>query len=184
MTDKEIIQDIEYYNIKIAEILNKSPMKIKVEFSKSIRQAGRCRQFYDRPNYALITISRVLTKVLTEEQTQNTIIHELCHAYNERHDNHGPHWKRIAYKVGTVLGHNITRTFSLSNAQTEALNVSRTQKLRAPVGVVEVPEIGYKKYIYKKCRGYYAEYKGWILRKDGHKYDIQFTKLGWGPSYN
>lgn len=173
MTDKQIRVYVEHYNLKIADILNTSPMRINLAFSRAIKTAGMCKRISS--HVANIKISRVLANLRSEHETQNTIVHELCHAYNEARDGHGAEWKRIAKIVGNELGFKITRTYCVSAELANA--VATQQKIMSPIAVIEVPEINYKKYIYKKCRGYHAEYKGWFLRVNGKKYSLVFTKL-------
>jgi len=184
MTNEEIINYVEYYNLKVAEILKVEPIKVILKFSKSLHTAGTCIavegiEVAGIEDYmatcVIIKISRALANIRSEHETQNTIIHELCHAYAPRKEHHGPIWKYIAQKVGDSLGFEITRTYTLSNAQKSQLNTKQT--LKSPVALIEVPEIGYKQYIYRKCRGYYEEYKGWFLRINSRKYSLVFTKL-------
>lgn len=172
MKDVEIIYYIKYYNEKIAEILNTSQMRISIDFSKALTTAGTCRKI--TRNHAEITISRPLANIFTKEEVQNTIIHELCHAYDTERANHGPSWKRIAKKVGDSLGFNITRTFTLSEHQKE--KISEIKGVRRPVGIIEVPEINYKRLVYRKGRGYKQQYKGWKITIEGRKYPLVFTK--------
>ncbi len=172
MKDAEIIYYIKYYNEKIAEILNTSQMRISIDFSKALRTAGTCRKI--TRNHAKITISRPLATISTKEEVQNTIIHELCHAYDTERASHGPSWKRIAKKVGDSLGFNITRTFTLSEHQEEKL--LDIKDVRRPVGIIEVPEINYKRLVYRKGRGYKQQYKGWHVTIEGIKYPLVFTE--------
>ena len=172
MTDEEIINYVEYYNIKVANILNVEPIKVITTFSRALHTAGSC---IINAGVTKIRISRLLANIRSEYETQNTIVHELCHAYNEEKDGHGINWRAIAQKVGDSLGFKITRLYSVSNNQKE--QIIQKQNLKSPIALIEVPEIGYKKYIYKKCRGYYNEYKGWFLRINGRKYSLVFTKL-------
>lgn len=176
MTDREISQYVYHFNTKVAEVLGKSPMNISVELGNAVRTAGTCYKTSPKSRNAVIGISRVLAGVRSIEETKNTIVHELCHAYNEKDDCHGAGWKQVAQKVGSALGYNITRTYRLTNEQRQDLT-TKVQVTKKPIGIIEVPEIGYRKYIYKKCRGYHDEYKDWFIRKDGQKYNIVFTKL-------
>ena len=169
MTDNEIINAVEYYNAEVARILNKPEQQLDIKFSMSKRNAGTCLRLSNRKS--IITISRLLANVRTEHDTHNTIVHELCHAYNDSCDKHGPNWKRIAKFVGNRLGFNITRTFLLSDEITEKIKTNK------PIALIEVPEIGYKHYIYKKCKGYKQEYKNYFLHHEGKKYSLVFTKL-------
>lgn len=152
-------------------------MIITTVFTKASKSAGVCSKRRSEINRATVKISRVLAQVRSEEETKNTIVHELCHAYNNYNDGHGYYWKRIAKTVGDALGFKITRVFNMTADQHESLREVNEKSLKSPVALLEVPEIGYKKYIYKKSRGYYAAYKGWFVRQDGKKYDITFTKL-------
>lgn len=174
MTTNKIESLINHYNIKVANTLNREPMKINIKFSKSKNNAGVCC-VVRRLREANITISTTLANVREEHETCNTIVHELCHAYNDKTDKHGPNWKRIARHVGDSLGFRIVRTFKLSEEQKCKLEKDAT--LKSPVGIVEVPEIGYKRYIYRKGSGYKVGYKGWSLRENGIRYPVKFTKL-------
>lgn len=175
MTEKDIIDTINFYNKEVANILNKPMQTIRVEFSNSVRNAGTCYKHSYLNNTSIIKISTKLAKIRTQQETHNTIVHELCHAYNDKNDKHGPHWKRIAKIVGNALNFKITRCFLLSDEQQDTLQ--KTFKSKRPIAIIEVPEISYKKYIYRKCRGYYDEYKNWSLNINGKKYSLKFTKL-------
>lgn len=174
MTDKEILDNINYYNIKVAEILDVEPMEIEAKLSNAKKLAGSCRITYKEVS-ATIRISRVLAQIRSKEETQNTIVHELCHAYNVVNDGHGYYWKQIAKEVGDALGFKITRTYGLSKAQEQQLQ--QLTEIKSPVGLIEVPELDYKKYIYRKSRGYRENYKGWYLVKNGRRYGVIFTRL-------
>lgn len=173
MTDKEIKYYVEYYNVKVAEILNTSQMTIQLDFSRALHTAGTCRRISNQT--AKIKISRNLANMRSEHETKNTIVHELCHAYDNNHSKHGHNWKRIAQIVGNELGFNITRAYHVSAEL--ANKIATSQRTASPVALIEVPELNYKKYIYKKCRGYYDEYRGWTLNFKGKKYSLVFTKL-------
>ena len=80
MKDVEIIYYIKYYNEKIAEILNTSQREFQLIFQRHLGTAGTCRKI--TRNHAEITISRPIANIFTKEEVQNTIIHELCHAYD------------------------------------------------------------------------------------------------------
>jgi len=174
MTENEIKYYVEYYNLEVAKILNVPPMKIDLAFSRAFRAAGTCIR--KSSILANIKISKNLASIRSDEETKNTIIHELCHAYDDKNSHHGYNWKCIAEKVGNKLGYNIKRTYELNDEQQEKIK-SRIRYIKLPIGKLEVPEINYKKYVYKRGRLYNKEYKGCYLRLKGKKYPILFTKL-------
>jgi hypothetical protein len=101
-------------------------------------------------------------------------VHELCHAYNIYNDVHGPHWQHIAKKVGDALGFKIKRTFRLTDTQEDTLE--NHHRVGSPVALLEVPEINYKRLVYRKGRGYKQQYKGWHVTIEGIKYPLVFTE--------
>lgn len=177
LTKLELENTVYHYNNKVAEILGVEPMNIIVKFGSATRTAGSCRKNYAMPNDAEIKLSTVLAEIRGTKATHNTIIHELCHAYNTKNDGHGIHWKTLATIVGKKLDFTIERCFSLSSEEMNKLN-QRQQKTRVPVAIIEVPAVGYKEFIYRKTKAYKNEYKDYFLKdKYGRKHSIIFTKL-------
>lgn len=172
MNEHQIKEAIQYYNKEIAKVLNVKPMNIFIEYSSALSFAGQCRKPRFSITSATIKISTALAKVRTHDETKNTIVHELCHAYNIKNDGHGPYWRALANKIGKHFGFDISRCFSLTNKQEKSLS-----ELRKPVAVIEVPEINFKKYIYRKDARYRARYAGYYASKNGIEYPIRFKTI-------
>ena len=124
-----ILLKVDYFNNKIACILDETPKKIVVTFGNATTIAGQCYQWPSRPDYAKLRFSLILAKIVDDEELNNTIIHELTHAYNLKYDNHGKAWQAIAKRVGDALGYDLRRTYKMTKKETIALEEFKNKKL-------------------------------------------------------
>ena len=67
----------------------------RVEYDAAKRRAGICR-FHDR----VIGLSGPLTKLHTEDEVRDTVLHEVAHALVGPHHGHDEAWRRTAMRIG------------------------------------------------------------------------------------
>ena len=67
----------------------------RLEFDRAKRRAGICR--YDR---ATIGLSAPLTRLHSESEVRDTVLHEIAHALAGPGAGHGPRWQAIARRIG------------------------------------------------------------------------------------
>jgi predicted SprT family Zn-dependent metalloprotease len=179
MDNKALIEKltnmVNYYNSEMASLLDHKLVDVDLRFGHALNTAGLCRRYTN--THSRITLSLTCASLEGDDGMENTIIHELCHAYNDKSDGHGYYWKQIAQKASYYFGTKITRCFTPTNAQMMAYEKIKDSRKRKPVALLEVPEINWKRYIYRKDKGYYREYKGYFLNIHGKHYNIKFTKL-------
>lgn len=65
------------------------------KFSNALSYFGYC--YWNRK---LITLSKNLVSMNSEEKVIDTILHEIAHALAPRYVNHGKEWKQIAQAIG------------------------------------------------------------------------------------
>lgn len=66
-----------------------------VEFDGAKRRAGQCR-FADR----VISLSAGLTRLHSDEEVRDTVLHEIAHALAGPGAGHGPVWRATARRIG------------------------------------------------------------------------------------
>lgn len=67
----------------------------RLEFDRAKRRAGICR--YDRRT---IGLSGPLTRIHSETEVRDTLLHEIAHALAGPRAGHGPRWQAIARRIG------------------------------------------------------------------------------------
>lgn len=67
----------------------------RLEFDRAKRRAGVCR--YDR---SVIGLSEPLTRLHSEAEVRDTILHEIAHAIAGPRAGHGPLWREVARRIG------------------------------------------------------------------------------------
>jgi predicted SprT family Zn-dependent metalloprotease len=162
-------------NQEMSQLLNHELVDVDLYFGHALQTAGLCSRYSNV--YSKITISLTCASLEEDDAIKNTIIHELCHAYNDRNDGHGYYWKQIAKKASNYFGTKITRCFVPTDAQMMAYEKNKNKIKRKPVALVEVPEINWKRYIYRRDKGYYHSYKNYTVKIEGKQYYLKFTKL-------
>jgi predicted SprT family Zn-dependent metalloprotease len=75
--------------------LHRVPRDWSFGFDRSRVRFGRCD--YRRK---LISLSRYLVELNSEEEVRDTILHEIAHALLPRGAGHGPAWKALALSIG------------------------------------------------------------------------------------
>lgn len=105
MVEKQVIAEL--LNDEVATLLHTNKKQINFDFNYDGGHTthGQCWKSATG-KVKKITISKHLVK---NEDIEETILHELCHAYCED-SGHGPQWKRLANVVGHHFGVSITRT--------------------------------------------------------------------------
>lgn len=73
------------------------------DFDRAKRRAGLCNYTDKR-----ITVSRYLVARFDDDETHQTLLHEVAHALAGPQAGHGPEWKRIARDLGYVGGRTLT----------------------------------------------------------------------------
>ena len=66
-------------------------------FDRAKRRAGVCRH-----GDKVIGLSSHLTRLNTQEQVRDTVLHEIAHALAGPGAGHGPRWRRIAADIGAT----------------------------------------------------------------------------------
>lgn len=67
----------------------------RFEFDNGRRRFGCCRY-----GPRVISLSRYLVRLNSEDEVRNTILHEIAHALVGPGVGHGPEWKRMARRIG------------------------------------------------------------------------------------
>lgn len=67
----------------------------KFEFDNSVRRFGVCRR-----HKQVISLSRKLVELNSEEIVTDTLLHEIAHALAPAYSHHNHEWKRIAREIG------------------------------------------------------------------------------------
>jgi len=84
------------------------PREWSFAFDRSKVRFGKCD--YRRKQ---ISLSRYLVELNSEEEVQDTILHEIAHALLPRGAGHGPAWRSLALSIGCngrrCYGHEIAR---------------------------------------------------------------------------
>ena len=113
-------------------------------FDHARRRFGACAWSRKR-----ISLSRVLTLLNSEEEVQDTILHEIAHAHCPR-DGHGAKWKEMCVRIGAKPA----RCYSHADVVTPARRAARFQ--------IGCPRCGWwqdrfrrtrRKLVCRKCRG-------------------------------
>lgn len=78
-------------------------------FDKAVRRFGACHH-----HRRLITLSKTLTELNSEEEVRDTVLHEIAHALAGSRAGHGRAWKQWAQKIGARP----ERTYSSANVTT------------------------------------------------------------------
>lgn len=68
----------------------------RFSFDRAVRRFGECR--YD---IKMITLSKKLVELNSEDAVRNTLLHEIAHALAGHAAGHGMEWQRIAKSIGS-----------------------------------------------------------------------------------
>lgn len=75
-------------------------LDITIKLGRGVKQAGSCRYRYDDPYAYTITLSRPFIEQCNFAFMDDTIRHELAHAFAPRGAHHGDEWKYWAKTLG------------------------------------------------------------------------------------
>ena len=119
--------DIEFYTLECMEKLDEIGIEYGniLEVTVNTRAKNRWGQCRKVPGGYKININAaLLDENISEDGLINTLFHELLHSCDGCM-NHGPEWKRLAFKVYLATGQNIKRT---SSAAEKGLEVTVRNK--------------------------------------------------------
>lgn len=75
-------------------------LDITIKLGRGVKQAGSCAYRYDEPYVYTITLSRPFIEQCDFAFMDDTIRHELAHAFAPRGSHHGAQWKHWAKVLG------------------------------------------------------------------------------------
>lgn len=150
-------------NEEVAKFLKKSIIEIKVD--TNWRAQSRHGQY--NCNTHELKVSRHLVH---DADVENTILHELCHAYAPYGEGHGPNWKELARRVGDHFGTKITRC-----SEKEHDGDYKIRRMTNPIARTICAKCDEKSYMYKRCKCYRDRAIGWTCAICGGK--LKFETL-------
>lgn len=107
-TKERTIELYNKYHVKFLEPLGK---QVKLSFNRDKTRAGVC--FYN-PLEIKISEYYLNSKIVTENDVSNTLLHEIAHAISGHEAGHGPKWKKVAKSIGCD-GKRCTKAFLQAN---------------------------------------------------------------------
>jgi predicted SprT family Zn-dependent metalloprotease len=137
---------------------------LDVDANKSF---GQCRQHRLTRN-AEIKIYKTHYEHGKLDDVINTIVHELCHAYDYKFSRHGQHWKYMARVAGQHFNTEITRCSGFDEEEREI----RKQKALA---ILTCRDCEKEYLLFRKGQAFYRQGKGFNCGKC--KGSLRFTNL-------
>lgn len=170
MNDNEKKELILKLNREVAKLLNKPIAKVVPIVDKVfLRECG---------SFNLVTNELTLNSLLINyDEIIDTILHELCHAYDSTKSGHGKEWKLLALKVGKAYGTSITRC-------TSKMTVDEKIASKKAIAKMTCNGCGIVYYIYRKCSTYYREGQDYSHRNcpldkgDNSKFKFEYLNKG------
>ncbi len=136
----EIIFKSEYPNINV---------NIRWDFNWLAKKTyGQC--CYRGQNSYLIKISQYHWMNSAKEGIWNTIVHELCHAYDTHHSGHGYFWRQIAHHMSAVCHTDIKR---VGGAAESKITLGEVEGMK-PVAKFTCPNCGMVHYVFRRGGAY------------------------------
>lgn len=129
-------------NEEVSILLEKEKRTFKMTLNWNARTIhGQCCKNYIT-GVNEIKISKFLEK---DEEIKNTMLHELCHLYDDTREHHGYQWQEYARVIGMYYDTKITRTSSKSMGQAQLNAYAK----------VTCPNCGATVYVYRRSNQYY-----------------------------
>lgn len=155
---KHMMKDL---NRGVAQLLHRDPLSIDVNVEANLKSSfGDCLQHTDLGGMTVNSASIRISKYINDENMlENTMLHELCHAYAPRHSNHGPEWKKIAQTVGEAYHTKITRLASHEETQEFTSSLPLVGKLICQKCGQEIGLISRNQVYKRRGQGYRCAHK-------------------------
>lgn len=142
MTDAMKLENIKRLNKEVAELLGVKAKEFPIDLKmRSYRTHG---QVVTNTLTHQIKKFRISCSLKNDEDIINTILHELCHVYNDNGKGHDWRWKRLASIVGRHYKTDITRC-----SNKEHIGAPRAKHA---VAVITCPHCGRVSYLYKRTK--------------------------------
>ena len=155
------ISTIKQLNAEVAELLGMERKTFRfIPDWNAIKTYGQCG--FDENGW-YIKISKYLTK---DAEIINTMLHELCHLYDENRSGHGHSWKCIAAKIGAH--------YNTCISVTDEKEVSEAALGKAVAKVI-CNGCGIETYLYRRTKAYKTECRNYHCTNCGGSFT--FIKL-------